>query len=130
MSDAFGELSMEWTEEALATLERVPAGHMREMTRRRVELLARTRGETLVTLACVKAKYEGWGEGSPEQKVRMKWAPEVVERVSRIPAFIRGMVIKEVETVAQAEGRTEVSGEFYEKQRSRWMEQMKFHHEF
>lgn len=123
------EEKLEWTPDALEFLERVPAGPMRVMTRARTELLASKRGEKVVTLSCLKEKYEGWGESSRQQEMQLTWAPAVTERMSRIPEFIRGMLIKEMEAFASAEGLTDITEEFYEKQTSRWMEHMKFHHD-
>lgn len=47
-----------WTEEAIARLNRVPAGFMRDMTKSRIEAVARERGATLIDLALVGAGIE------------------------------------------------------------------------
>jgi radical SAM protein with 4Fe4S-binding SPASM domain len=42
---------------------------------------------------------------------RMPWTAEAMERVGRIPAFVRGMVVRQVEEAALADGLTEVTPE-------------------
>jgi hypothetical protein len=41
----------------------------------------------------------------------MPWTAEAMERLNRVPAFVRGMVVRQVEEVAVAEGQTEVTPE-------------------
>jgi radical SAM protein with 4Fe4S-binding SPASM domain len=41
----------------------------------------------------------------------MPWTPEAMGRLNRIPAFVRGMVVRQVEAAASAEGLTEVTPE-------------------
>jgi len=47
-----------WTEEAVARLDRVPPGFMRDITRSRIEEVARDRGATVIDLALVEAGIE------------------------------------------------------------------------
>jgi hypothetical protein len=52
----FSEL--DWTEDATARIQRVPAGFMRERTQARIEELARERGSRQIDLECVEAGIE------------------------------------------------------------------------
>ena len=47
-----------WTEEAVARLNRVPAGFMRDITKSRIEAVAKERGAELIDLATVEAGIE------------------------------------------------------------------------
>ena len=47
-----------WTEEAVARLNRVPAGFMRDITKSRIEAVAKERGALLVDLELVEAGIE------------------------------------------------------------------------
>ncbi len=47
-----------WTEEAVARLNRVPAGFMQDITKSRIEAVARERGADLIDLATVEAGIE------------------------------------------------------------------------
>ncbi|MBI3988143.1 MAG: universal stress protein [candidate division NC10 bacterium] len=46
-----GNQALQWTEEAMARLMRVPVGFMRETTRSRIEALAAEKGEKIITLS-------------------------------------------------------------------------------
>ena len=48
----------DWTEDATARIQRVPAGFMRERTQARVEELAQEQGSTQIDLECVEAGIE------------------------------------------------------------------------
>ncbi len=52
----FSEL--DWTEDATARIQRVPAGFMRERTQARIEELAHERGSRQIDLECVEAGIE------------------------------------------------------------------------
>ncbi len=67
-----------WTEEAAARLQRVPAGFMRDITRSRIEAVARERGTTRIDLELAEAGIEvgkkimnevvaSYSKGGPEQ---------------------------------------------------------------
>jgi radical SAM protein with 4Fe4S-binding SPASM domain len=46
-----------------------------------------------------------------EIEFRMPWTAEAMGRIGRIPAFVRGMVVRQVEELALADGLSEVTGE-------------------
>jgi radical SAM protein with 4Fe4S-binding SPASM domain len=54
------------------------------------------------------AQSESYGR---EIVFRMPWTPEAMGRIDRIPAFVRGLVVRQVEEAALAEGLTEVTPE-------------------
>lgn len=98
-----------WTEEATGRLRQVPTGLMRELTRQRVENLARQRGQTLVTGELMATKYYQWAEGSAQASSKMPWTEEARQRVARIPALVRGMVVKAIEAYALGQGLAEIT---------------------
>jgi len=93
-----------WTEEGEARMQSVPAGFMRDLTRKRVEAFARRTGVNRIDNALIDAKYEHWAKGSAGQHAEMAWEGDALARVERIPAFVRGMVIREVERCAREIG--------------------------
>ncbi|MDP6689940.1 MAG: PCP reductase family protein, partial [Alphaproteobacteria bacterium] len=109
-----------WTAEAEERLARVPEGFMRDMTKQRVENLARAEGADTVTLDLVQEKYAGWGEGSAKRQAEMDWAPDAAARIERIPDFIRGMVILEIERCAREMGLDQVTGAAIDKASESW----------
>ncbi|HLE29164.1 MAG TPA: PCP reductase family protein, partial [Anaerolineales bacterium] len=54
------------------------------------------------------AQSESYGV---DLEFRMPWTAEAMGRLDRIPAFVRGMVVRQIEEAALAEGLTEVTPE-------------------
>ncbi len=52
-------------------------------------------------------------------KTGLHWTSEAEARLQNVPAFVRGMVVKAVEAMAEKEGVAEVSGEFMEQAKSK-----------
>ena len=122
-----GDEGLPWAPEAEARLEQVPAGTMRELTRQRVEVLARRLGRSLVTLDVVEEKYRKWGEGSARAGSELAWSDEASQRVARIPEFVRGMVAKAIEAYALERGADEITPVLMEQARRHWAETGRFH---
>ncbi len=118
-----------WTEEGKARLRDVPPGFMRDLTRKRVEAFARREGVARIDNALIDAKYREWGEGSAKQCAQMEWQPQVWERVQRIPDFVRGMVIREVERCAREIGTKIVGQEALDRASQTWESEGTFHSE-
>ncbi|MBI2862123.1 MAG: PCP reductase family protein, partial [Chloroflexi bacterium] len=109
-----------WSPEAHERLERVPQGTLRELTRQRVEEMAKRRGENTVTPDTVEAKYGQWTEGSARAQSQLTWTAPATERMNRVPDFIRGMVVKSVEDYARSKGATEVTEELVDEAKAFW----------
>lgn len=120
---------LNWTEEARKRLTKTPEGFMRDMTKWRIEAFVRKSGSPTVTAELIEKKYEYWGEGSKNITKEMEWDAEAKEKINKIPSFVRGMVIKEVENEAQKTGTTTVTQEILSKVRTKWSSSMEFHSE-
>ena len=118
---------MAWTPEAEARLGQVPEGEVREMTRQRVEVLARRLGLSTVTAELVEDKYQQWEKKSPESGGELAWTEEARQRMERVPAFVQGMVVKAIETYAIKQGATEVTSEMVDEAKGFWGETGRFH---
>ncbi|MFQ5683692.1 MAG: universal stress protein [Candidatus Binatia bacterium] len=116
-----------WTKEAEKVMERVPAGFMRDMTRWRVEEFAHAKGCRVITPEIVRKKYENWGEGSAKVVSQIPWAEEAKEQVEKIPPFVRGMVMKEVEQHAKKLGLNQITPEVIASVKRKWGETFDFH---
>lgn len=116
-----------WSEEAEKMLEKIPVGFMRAMTRWRVEEFARQKGCRVITPEIVCEKYEHWGEGSGNVVSQIPWTEEAKKRMERIPGFVRGMVIKEVEQHARELGLSQVTPEVIASVKRKWSETFDFH---
>jgi nucleotide-binding universal stress UspA family protein len=119
----------EWTQEAEQRIESVPEGFMRQLTRQRIESFAGRKGVSRIDNALIDAKYAEWGEGSSGQDMTMLWQDEALSRIQRIPDFVRGMVIREVERCAEDMGVSSVGLEALNKASSAWEQGGTFHSE-
>lgn len=116
-----------WNAEALARLMRVPEGFMRTLTRQRVEAFARHKGVQTITSALLDEKYAEWAAGSEQQRPELTWETSTWERVQRIPAVVRGMVIKETERCARGLGKPTVTAEVLALAHDAWSSKGTFH---
>ncbi len=122
-------LQLPWSDEALKRLQRVPAGFMRDLTRQRVETFAHQQGAKEISVELMSNKYDQWGEGSENQQMTMNWSVKALEKIDRIPDFVRVMVVKEVERCAQDQGLDEITAEMIGKASSTWEARGGFHSE-
>jgi len=123
------EQPLPWNEAALQRLQRVPAGFMRDMTRKRVESFARERGVAEVTAEVMGDKYQQWAEGSSKQEMTMSWSATALAKIERIPDFVRGMVIREVERSARGQGAKEITLDRISRVSDSWASNGSFHSE-
>ncbi|MBI3754063.1 MAG: iron-containing redox enzyme family protein, partial [Deltaproteobacteria bacterium] len=118
---------LKWSPDAMERLEKIPAGFMRDMTRWRIEKMARQKDLAAVTLDLMQDKYDYWAEGSAKVQKRLPWTKEAEEKVLRIPPAVRGMVIKEIEALAEKRGLKEVPPELLAEAKEKWGASMEFH---
>lgn len=110
-------------------MEKVPHGFMRTLTRQRVEAFARRHNVATITPALVDEKYAQWAAGSAKRKTSLGWEATALARLSRIPEFVRGMVIQEVERCAREMGMETVTSEAIERASGVWKLSGAFHSE-
>ena len=103
---------------------------MRDMTKWRIEAFVRKSGSPQVTEELIEQKYQYWGEGSKKIVKELAWNKEAKEKIEKIPPFVRGMVIKEVENEAKRKGEKTVTQEILSSVRTKWSHSMEFHSEF
>lgn len=120
---------VKWNPDAIERLEKIPAGFMRDMTRWRIEKMARQKDIAAVTLDLMQEKYDYWAEGSAKVQRMLKWSKDAEEKIERIPSFVRGMVIKEVEALAEKKGLKEITTKLIEEAKDVWGGSMEFHSE-
>lgn len=122
-----GAAPLRWSTAAEARMDKVPEGFMRELTRQRIEAYARREGAAEVTPELIELKYAQWQEGSGRQQMTLPWSPQAAARVERIPAFVRGMMILEVERCARERGAAEVTAELLDQAMAHWQGKGAFH---
>ncbi|MFT7624190.1 MAG: nucleotide-binding universal stress UspA family protein/rubrerythrin [Myxococcota bacterium] len=125
------ELAFEWTPEAEAELDEVPA-FCREMTKWRVEWTAHKKGlGTLITREIMAIKYDMWGEVSDGIITRgdqaLEWDDGPAQRMAKIPGFVKGQVVQSVEGNARRWGFDRVTDELLDKVIQQWIDTGDFH---
>jgi nucleotide-binding universal stress UspA family protein len=123
------DAGMTWDSAAMQRLHRVPEGFIRSMTQQRVEAFARRRGEAVITSELLEEKYAEWAAGSAKQNAHLHWDDSAWQRIQRIPEFVRGMVIKEVEHCAQQLGANTVTPDVMAHASDAWSDKGIFHSE-
>ncbi len=119
--------SLTWTKDAQARLQRVPAGVMRDLTRQRVEKLARAQGQSTVTVDLLEAKYRQWSDGSAQATSELPWTEQARLSMERVPQFVRGMVMQAIEAYARDKGLTEINSETMDEAKRAWGATGRFH---
>lgn len=101
LSHRTGTLEFTWTPEAEERLREVPE-FCRELTRWRVEWTAHKKGlGSVITPEAMDTKYDMWGQVSHNIEARgaqqLAWTTSALNRLDRVPDFVRGQVIQAVE---------------------------------
>ena len=117
---------LKWSVNAIKWLESIP-DDFKTMTKNEIEAFARRNGYKIVTRDIVDERREEWGHISKKMVFNMDWEEEARERVSKIPEFLRGMVVKEMELFAKNIGEDIITVKTLESIRKKWMETKEFH---
>lgn len=114
-----------WTDQAQGMLSEISQGFIREMTRWRIEVAARKQGMREVTPSVIQAIYGEWARAAHQVERRLVWETDAEARISRIPSFVRGTVIKEIEAHASEQGIDRVTLSVLDEVTERWAEAMR-----
>lgn len=117
-----------WTKAAEEKITKVPDGFMRDLTRQRVDVFAKKKGYVEITPAVIDEKYGQWSDGVTEDQT-MEWDQTAFARLQRVPDFVKGMIIKEVEQCARANSATVVTNDIMDRASSTWSSSGSFHSE-
>ncbi len=121
------EPRLTWATDAENRLNEVPEGAMRKLTRQRVEVLARQRGQNIVTLELLEAKLHQWYLSSARITREAAWTQDALRRIERIPESVRGMIVRATEAYARNQGIDEISAETLNMAGSHWGDTGRFH---
>jgi nucleotide-binding universal stress UspA family protein/rubrerythrin len=114
-----------WTDLANKELDEIPEGFLRQMIRWRIEVDARKKSISTIDPAVIRAKYQEWSQASHEVTRSLSWDCESSIRVSKIPPFVQGTVIKEIETYAKENGIQSVTSAILDQVTDQWAETIK-----
>jgi len=82
----------------------------------------------MISSELVEEKYSEWAASSEKPSTTMNWEETARERIQRIPNFVRGMVILELERRAIEMGENSVTNAVVEEVSSLWKKSGDFHH--
>jgi nucleotide-binding universal stress UspA family protein/rubrerythrin len=111
---------VQWVDAAQALMSEIPEGFMREMTVWRIETATRRKGRQSVDVPLVEAIYREWSEAARSVKQELIWTPEAQVRIARVPAFVRGTVVKEIESYTREIGSDRVTEATWDSVVDRW----------
>ncbi len=92
-----------------------------------MEKFAGEKGYDNITPEVMEEKYEFWRLGSKKITAELKWTEEAKIRVQKIPVFVRGMVIKEIENYAREKGIKEITSDVVGESKDKWASGGSFH---
>jgi len=124
------EHRFEWTPEAEARLQEVPA-FCRELTRWRVEWTAMKQGlGTTITPEAMDTKYGMWDGVSHEMQAKgpiLEWQPDAWKRMERVPDFVRGQVVQAIEGHVREHHLEKVTSAVIDEVIQKWIATGDFH---
>jgi nucleotide-binding universal stress UspA family protein/rubrerythrin len=114
-----------WTKEAQQVVEEVPEGFLRQMVRWRIEVDARKKAISTIDRSVIYARYTEWSQASHTVERSLSWDCEASMRIEKIPPFVQGTVIKEIETYAKENNLSMVTAKVLDQVTDQWAETIK-----
>ena len=118
---------LDWTEEAMARLEEVPAGYCRSLTQRAVITLASQNNLDQVDIEFLEGVLKVFKQGSEAVETSLLWTEDARARIDRAPESVRGMLVREIETWALREGLAQVDQRAVRAIKREWQSRGVFH---
>jgi nucleotide-binding universal stress UspA family protein len=119
--------NLDWTAEATARLEEVPAGYCRRLTQRATETIASQNNLNQVDIEFLEGVLKVFKEGSESVETSIPWTTNARARIERAPDSVRGMLVREIETWARLQGLAEVDERAVRAIKREWQDRGVFH---
>ena len=119
--------NLDWTADATARLEEVPAGYCRRLTQRATETIASQNNLTQVDFEFLEGVLKVFKEGSESVETSIPWTVNARARIERAPDSVRGMLVREIETWARLQGLAEVDERAVRTIKREWRDRGVFH---
>ncbi|MCU7931907.1 MAG: universal stress protein [Candidatus Thiodiazotropha sp. (ex Codakia rugifera)] len=116
-----------WTTGAKGMLQGVPIGFCRDMTINAAESIARHNGVDAVDEAFLSQVLDTIKNGSAAVETAMQWSDEARLRLQKVPDFVRGMLIREIEGWAVREGKLSIELDALDAVKAAWQQRGVFH---
>ncbi len=119
--------SGQWETEAEALLKNIPDVFCQEMTRKAADSIARKNGVDIISAKFVQQILDTFQTGSDNSQTTLEWQSGAMERISRAPDMVRGMLIKEIEGWSRRNGFDRVTEQAVDAIKTTWAERGVFH---
>ncbi|MES9923816.1 MAG: universal stress protein [Candidatus Thiodiazotropha endolucinida] len=116
-----------WTAEAKAKLQNVPIGFCRDMTVSAADSIARHQGVETVDDRFLSQVLDTIKNGSAAIETSLPWSEEATLRLQKVPDFVRGMLVREIEGWVDREGGSSVELEAVDAVKAQWRQRGVFH---
>ena len=116
-----------WDSAALALLERVPDGSIRDMASNAVQTIALKNQATQITSALVKDTLNTFQQGSEQVDETLAWSDDARAGIAKAPPMVRGMLTQEIEAYATQQGQQKVTAATVQAVKQRWQDSGYFH---
>jgi len=122
-----GDTEKSWSPEAQKMLERVPEGTIRAMARKATESIGTQAGITDIDEDFFRSILDTFSMGSGAVDETLAWSEEARAGISKAPAMVRGMLVREIEAYAREQGLGRVEVPTVNAVKNRWDETGFFH---
>ncbi|MCU7813198.1 MAG: universal stress protein, partial [Candidatus Thiodiazotropha sp. (ex Notomyrtea botanica)] len=119
--------STRWSDEARQMLNGVPIGFCRDMTVNAAESIARHNGVEQVDETFLGQVLDTIKNGSEAVETAMSWSEAATQRLQKVPDFVRGMLVREIEAWVERAGHTSIGLEAVDAVKTQWQERGVFH---
>jgi nucleotide-binding universal stress UspA family protein len=119
--------ALPWTSEAEQIMQGLPEGMSRDMTRNAIVSIAAKNGLLEANADLVRQVLDTFKSGSDKVGETMTWDEDARDSLSRAPAMVRGMLIKEVENWAKHNNRSHIDLATVSTVKQEWQTKGNFH---
>jgi len=130
MAEAMQNISdnkLTWTQKALDRLAHIPQGTSRDMTRKATEAIASQQDLNGIDLDFLEQILGIFSSASQAVEKTLSWDEEAEKAISKAPAMVQGMLIKEIEAYVKRENLGRVELPIVEQIKSTWNQGEQFH---
>ena len=116
-----------WRQGSRQLLEHIPQGYCQDMTFNAIDTIARKTGLESIDADFVESVLNTFHKGSEQVTEGMPWNASARDRLSGVPAMVRGMLVQEIECRAAQCDQERVSLEFVDQIINQWRDSGQFH---
>ncbi len=116
-----------WEKDALARLQKIPEGSMRDMTKKATNSFALQKNTQRISLEFLEQILTVFTSGSKKTNKTLPWHSDAEQAIAKAPLMVQGMLAKEIEAYTKREKLTEVDLATVRKVKDKWSNEGQFH---